>query len=76
MEVPHSEAEQRRIQDALGPLLANLPDVAGTYAIGTGAGGRVVVQVPIADRETARAIANLVDDPTAIRIVGFGILDG
>lgn len=76
VEVPHSEAEQRRIQDALGPLLANLPNVAGTYAIGTGAGGRVVVQVPIADRETARAIANLVDDPTAIRIVGLGILDG
>jgi hypothetical protein len=75
VEVPRNEAEQRSIQDALGRLLADLPEVAGNYAIGTGAGGRVVVSVPVADRATARAIANLVDDPTAIRIVGRGILD-
>lgn len=74
VEVPRNEAEQRSIQDALGPLLADLPELAGTYAISTGAGGRVVVQVAAADRATARAIASLVDDPTAVRIVGFGIL--
>ena len=74
VEVPRSEAEQRSIQDALGPLLADLPELAGTYATSTGAGGRVVVQVSAADRATARAIASLVDDPTAIRIVGLGIL--
>jgi len=75
VEVPRNEAEQRSIQDALGQLLADLPELAGNYAIGTGAGGRVVVHVPVADRATARAIASLVDDPTAIRIVGSGILD-
>jgi hypothetical protein len=76
VEVPRNEAEQRSIQDALGPLLADLPELAG-YAVGTstGAGGRVVVHVPVADRAIARAIGNLVDDPTAIRIVGLGILD-
>ena len=75
IEVTRSEAEQRSIQDALAPLLADLPQLAGHYAISTGAGGRVVVQVPVADRATARAIASLADDPTAIRIVGRGILD-
>jgi hypothetical protein len=75
VEVARNEAEQRSIQDALGQLLADLPELAGNYAIGTGAGGRVVVHVPVADRETARAIAGLVDDPAAIRIVGLGVLD-
>jgi hypothetical protein len=32
------------------------------------------VQVPVADRTTARAIAKLTDDSTAIRIVGIGII--
>ncbi|HEX5630169.1 MAG TPA: hypothetical protein VFY15_00780 [Acidimicrobiia bacterium] len=75
VEVSHSEAEQRSIQDALTPLLADLPELAGNYIISTGAGGRVVVQVPVADRATALVIASLVDDPTAIRVVGIGILD-
>jgi hypothetical protein len=75
VEVPRNEAEQRSIQDALGPLLADLPELAGNYAISAGAGGRVVVHVPVADRAIALAIGNLVDDPTAIRIVGLGILD-
>jgi hypothetical protein len=74
VEVSRSEAEQRSIQDAIVPLLADVPELAGIYGAGTGAGGRVVVQVPVADRATARAIANLVDDPTAIRIVGTGVL--
>lgn len=76
VEVARSEAEQRRIQDALDPLLGDLPELAGS-AVGTstGAGGRVVVYVPVADGAIARAIGNLVDDPTAIRIVGLGILD-
>jgi hypothetical protein len=75
VEVARSEAEQRSIQDALRQLLADdIPEFAGSLAIGTGAGGRVVVYVPVADGETARTIASLVDDPTAIRIVGSGIL--
>ncbi len=74
VEVSRSEAEQRSIQDAIVPLLADVPELAGIYASGSGSGGRVVVHVPVADRMTARVIANLVDDPTAIRIVGFGVL--
>lgn len=74
VEVPRSEAEQRSIQDDIVPLLANVPELAGIYAASPGPGGRVVVQVPVADRKMAQAIANLVDDPTAIRIVGMGIL--
>ena len=73
--VPRSEAEQRIIQDTLTPLLTEVPELAGVYATGSGAGGRVVVHVPVADQATARSIANLVDDPTAIRIVGIAILD-
>jgi hypothetical protein len=76
VEVSHSEAEQRSIQDALTRLLADdVPELASSFAIGTGAGGRVEVYVPVADAATARAIASLVDDPTAIRVVGSGILD-
>ncbi|MGH8944840.1 MAG: hypothetical protein ACRDVL_01665 [Acidimicrobiia bacterium] len=74
VQVPRSEARQRSIQDAIVPLLADIPELAGIYAVSTGAGGRVDVQVPVADQATAQAIANLVDDPTAIRIVGTGIL--
>jgi len=74
VEVPRSESKQRSIQEAIVPLLADLPELAGNYGVGTGAGGRVVVSVPVADRATARAIANLVNDPTALRIVGIGIL--
>lgn len=74
VEVPRSEAEQLRIRAALSPLLADVPELAGFDQLHPGAGGRLVVQVPVADRATARAIAGLVDDPTSIRIVGMGIL--
>lgn len=74
VQVTRSETQQRRIQDTIAPLLADIPEIAGMYAVTTGAGGRVVVQVPVADQTTTRAIADLVDDPTAIRIVGAGVL--
>jgi hypothetical protein len=75
VQVSRSEAEQRSIQQHLTPLLADVPELVGNYATGTGAGGRVVVYVPVADRATAMVIAGLVDDPTAIRIVGSGIIE-
>lgn len=74
VEVTRSEADQRSILDAVLPLLADVPELAGIYNANSGPGGRVVLQVPVADRTTARAIAELIDDPTAIRIVGIGIL--
>ena len=74
VQVPRSETEQRSIQDAIVPLLADVPELASIYTVSTGAGGRVDIQVPVADQATAQAIANLVDDPTAIRIVGAGVL--
>jgi hypothetical protein len=74
VEVPRSEAEQRRIQDTIVPLLAEVPELAGNYGVGTGPGGRVEIHVPVADRATAQAVAGLVDDPTAIRLVASGVL--
>jgi len=74
IEVTRTEAEQRRIQDALAPLLGDVPELVQNYAISTGPGGRVDISVPVADQAVARAIASLVDDPTAIRIVGSGVL--
>jgi heat shock protein HslJ len=74
VEVPRSEAEQLRIQNSLAPLLADISAVSGSYALSTGPGGRVDVQVPVADAATARAVAGIVDDPTAIRLVGMGVL--
>ena len=74
VEVSRSEAEQHALQEAIVPLLGEIPELAHTYAVSTGAGGRVEVQAPVADRSTARPIAELVDDSTAIRLVGRGIL--
>ena len=74
VEVSRSAAEQHSILLALTPLLADLPELAGSFVASTGAGGLVTIQVPVADRATALAIASLVDDPTAIRIVGTGVL--
>ena len=73
VEVPRSEAEQRRIQNAITPLLADILGPVG-YSTSTGPGGRVDIGVPVADRATAMAIAELVNDPTAIRLVGFGVI--
>jgi hypothetical protein len=74
IEVARSEAEQRTIQEAIHPLLVDLAELVGVYSSSTGPGGRVDLQLPVVDRATARAIAELVDDPTAIRIVGSGVL--
>ena len=62
------------IQEAIHPLLVDLSELVGVYSSSTGPGGRVELQLPVVDRATARAIAELVDDPTAIRIVGSGVL--
>ena len=74
IEVGRSGTEQRAIQDALHPLLRDIPELLSTYSSSTGPGGRVDLYLPVADRATARAIAALVADPTAIRIIGMGIL--
>ncbi|MCJ7780219.1 MAG: hypothetical protein MUQ27_05290 [Acidimicrobiia bacterium] len=66
-----SAAEQRSILDGIVPHLA---DLVGAFSASTGPGGRVEINVPVADYQTAEAIANLVDDRTAIRVVGIGVL--
>ncbi|MEN8115103.1 MAG: hypothetical protein ABFS21_12045 [Actinomycetota bacterium] len=70
IEVSRNKAEQQRIIDLVVPHMGDL----GMYSVSSGPGGRVEVNVPVADRETADAIAALVDDRTALRVVGWGIL--
>ena len=74
IEVTRSEAELLAIQDAVHSLLRDIPELVGTYSSSTGARGRLDLHLPVVDRTTARAIAALVDDPTAIRIIGMGVL--
>lgn len=71
IEVSRSATEQRAILEAIAPRLA---DLVGGLSVSTGPGGRVEVNVAVADSHTAEAIAGLVDDRTAIRVVGWGIL--
>ncbi len=73
IEVLRSEAEQRRIQDSLADLLRAIPELGG-FSLSTGPGGRIDIGVAVADRATALAIAELVDDPQSIRIVGTAII--
>ncbi len=74
IEVTHSETELRALQDSIHPQLAEIPELVGTYSSSTGPRGRVDLYLPVVDRATAQAIAALVDDPTAIRIIGTGVL--
>jgi hypothetical protein len=74
IEVTRSQTEQLAIQDSIHPLLVDIPELVSTYSSSTGARGRVDFYLPVVDRATAQAIAALVDDPTAIRIFGMGVL--
>lgn len=73
IEVPRNKAEQRRIQNAVVSGLQGRSD-AFAIAVNTGPGGRIEVGVAVADQETAEIVAGLVDDRTAIRIIGRGVL--
>lgn len=75
IEVPRSETEQRQIQESLSQPLADMFGQVG-FSTSTGPGGRVDIGLPVVDRETARRVAELVDDPTSIRIGGMGIIVG
>jgi hypothetical protein len=74
VEVSRNAAEQRTIQEALHPLIATIAEVVGSYVSSPGPAGRVDLELPVVDRATARAIAELADDPTAIRIIGTAVL--
>ena len=76
IEVAHTAAEQRSLQDAIHPLLRDALGSIGPFASSTGPGGRVDIYLPVVDRATGDLIAGLVDDPTAIRLVGLGVLQG
>lgn len=71
IEVPRSGTEQRAILESIAPRLS---DHVFRISPSTGPGGRVEVTVAVADTQTAEAIAALVDDRTAIRVIGRGIL--
>ena len=72
IEVDLSETEQRVIHDQLYPGLTDV--IPGGSVSSTGPGGKVEVGVPVADRETVEVIAALVDDRSAIRVIGWAIL--
>ncbi len=76
IEVGRSENELLSIQNAVHPLLRDIPELFGTYSSSTGAGGRVDLYLPVADRAVAQVIAALIDDPTAIRIIGMAVIHG
>ncbi|MEA3501198.1 MAG: hypothetical protein U9R47_00360 [Actinomycetota bacterium] len=71
IEVERSAAEQRALLDSIVPRLS---DLVGPFGASTGPGGRVEIQVAVADYQTVEAIANLVEDRTALRVVGMGVL--
>lgn len=75
VEVPRSEAEQRQIQEAVTTRLMDILGRVG-YSTSLGPGGRVDIGVPVADRATAAAIAELVNDPADITVAGFGVIVG
>ncbi len=76
IEVSRSESELLAIQNAIHPLLRGIPEVGDSYASSTGPLGRVDLYLPVVDRAIAQAIAKLVDDPTAIRIIGMAVIHG
>ena len=73
IEVSRSKAEQRRLLDAVLSGLKGHSDIFAV-TVSTGAGGRIEIGVAVADRETVEIVAGLVDDRTAIRIIGRGVL--
>lgn len=70
--VERSEIELRQIQDRLSLNLSGA--LQEGWATGSGSGGRIDVNVPVADRNTVEAIAELVENPGSIRVIGQGIL--
>ncbi|MDJ0496285.1 MAG: hypothetical protein QNJ75_07635 [Acidimicrobiia bacterium] len=76
IEVARPQSELLAIQEAIQPQLADLPELLGTYSSSPGSGGRLDLYLPVVDRATAQAIAALVDDPTAIRIIGMAVIHG
>lgn len=72
IEVERSEAEQRVIHDQIDKQLAAV--VYSGSVSSPGPGGRVEVGVPVADKAAVEAIAALVDNPSAIRVIGWAIL--
>lgn len=71
IEVPRNKAEQSRVHEAVA---SGLTGHFGGWSVSTGAGGRIDIGLAVVDRETVEIIAALVDDRTAIRIIGWGTL--
>ncbi len=72
VQVQWSEAELHQIKTALEPQLASLVPYAAATSSGTV--GRVEVGVPVADGDTVRKIAALVEEPETLRVIGQAII--
>lgn len=70
IEVPRSESEQRRLHDQAVDALRELVDEVGEFGVSPGPAGKVTILVAVADIHTAETIAAMVEDPTAVRVVG------
>lgn len=80
VQVDHTEKELLQIQQDLNTHLfgddsaSSLARAMGIYSSVPAAGGRLELEAVAVDLETVQAITALVDDPTAIRIIGKGII--
>ncbi len=71
IEVRHNKRAQYEIMDELRGKLSTHFD---SYGMSKDVGGRVTVGLPVVDEETAWLVASLVEDPSAVRIIGLGVL--
>lgn len=69
-----SEIELQALKARLEPRLERVLDHVAATASGTV--GRVDVYVPVADRDTVLAVAAMVDQPSAVRVIGGATLVG
>ncbi len=71
-----SEAELQAAQDAIVPMMAGGELYIGSFGWGD-ATNRITVDLMVADQVTVRALAQLVDDPDMLVVIGIAeILDG
>jgi len=75
IEVARNTSEQRALHETVHPLIRDALGI-DSYSSSTGPGGRVDIYLPVVDRATAELVAQLVDDPAAIRLIGMGLIRG
>lgn len=72
VQTKYSEAELTSIRAQLEPQLRSIaPEVASSAS---GIAGRVELRIDVADLATVNAIADLVEDPASVRVIGRAVL--